>query len=67
MFENPSTDDVLPFVNGLVTEMTGAPGASDVLDNEASVKENVVSKFTSGITAIESGTINEVTTRGAEA
>lgn len=67
VFENPSTDDVLPFVSGLVQEMTGAPGASDILDNEAGVKADVAAKFESGITAMESGVIDNDTTKGDDA
>lgn len=64
VFEDPSTDDVLPFVSGLVQEMTGASGASDVLDNESDVKADVVAKIISGITAIESGEIDNDATKG---
>jgi len=63
-FNTVDDSDVLSFLDGLVTEMTGASGASDVLDNESVVKDNVVLKLQSGITAIESGVIDNDTTKG---
>ena len=54
-FATVADSDVLSFVDGLVTEMTGASGASDVLDNELAIKNEMTARIASGIDTIEAG------------
>ena len=54
-FQTVLDADMLKFVDGLVTEMTGASGATDVLDNEDTIKTEITTRFGTGITNIEAG------------
>jgi hypothetical protein len=54
-FATVADSDVLKFMDGLVQEMTGFSGSSDVLDNEAAMKTEITTRFASGITTIETG------------
>lgn len=54
-FESEIDDGVLGFVDKLVQEMTGSSGASDILDNEADIKTEILARIESGITTIEAG------------
>lgn len=54
-FATVADSDVLSFVDGLVQEMTGSSGSSDILDNEAAMKTEIITRIGSGITTIEAG------------